>query len=208
MCKMYRRAGFTLIELLVVIAIITILVSLLLPGVQQSREAARRTQCANHLKQIGIALHNYHGSHSTFPPGWVDQNQGYVANWGWLAYLLPQLEQSALYSGLSVGELSLGQALTIPEHQQRMKTVLPLFRCPSDSGPDLNNITPLISDDLRAVDVATANYVGSNGGGNWSEGDELLGVFGRNSNIEFRDITDGTSNTIVVGERLDSSPGW
>src|ERR1700678_1532041 len=109
--KSSRRAGFTLIELLVVIAIIAILIALLLPAVQQAREAARRTQCRNNLKQIGLALHNYHDKTSnTFPCGYMGQtqavgpSQGVLANfagWGWMAMMLPELDQSSLYNQLS-----------------------------------------------------------------------------------------------------------
>src|SRR5438477_4994950 len=95
-----RRSGFTLIELLVVIAIIAVLVSLLLPAVQQAREAARRTQCKNNLKQLGIALHNYHSTLDTFPPNLVPGGTNYkysAGNWGVLAYLSPYLDQTAIY---------------------------------------------------------------------------------------------------------------
>src|SRR4030081_3438993 len=96
--------GFTLIELLVVIAIIAVLIALLLPAVQQAREAARRTQCRNNLKQLGFALHNYEGDVSTFPPNMVPGgNFAYSAgNWGVLAYLSPYLDQTAIYNSMNL----------------------------------------------------------------------------------------------------------
>src|SRR6187401_2658539 len=103
------RRGFTLIELLVVIAIIAILIALLLPAVQQAREAARRSQCKNNLKQIGIALHNYHDTFNALPPGWVQTNR-----WGWGTMVLPGLDQAPLYNSLSsfAGTTAAGTATT------------------------------------------------------------------------------------------------
>src|SRR5580698_8598950 len=103
------KRGFTLIELLVVIAIIAVLVALLLPAVQQAREAARRTQCKNNLKQIGLALYNYHDSFSLFPPGYVDRNgnpnltpdNDLGPSWGWAAFLLPGMDQAPLYNQIN-----------------------------------------------------------------------------------------------------------
>ena len=97
-----NRRGFTLIELLVVIAIIAILIALLLPAVQQAREAARRSQCSNNLKQIGIALHSYHETARCLPPGWIGVSGGVPSangpnGWGWASHLLPQLEQTPLH---------------------------------------------------------------------------------------------------------------
>src|SRR5689334_22501621 len=94
-----HRRGFTLIELLVVIAIIAVLIALLLPAVQQAREAARRTQCKNHLKQLGLSLHNYHDTVNTLPPGYIDVTQsGAFCGWGWMTMMLPHNDQAALYN--------------------------------------------------------------------------------------------------------------
>lgn len=225
------KRGFTLIELLVVIAIIAILIALLLPAVQQAREAARRTQCKNNLKQIGLAFHNYHDVFNTFPPGFVSKNPPTAsANsvergmYGWGASILPQLELGNLYSTLNVGNVLLEQSLATPAGLTALQTPLPAFRCPSDVGPALNNFNDALSDDpaMNAnqynshvtstgsdqIAIATSNYVVA---ANPSDSTTPpvyaaqygppLGVGFINSKINFRDITDGTSNTILVGER-------
>ncbi|MEZ6132329.1 MAG: DUF1559 domain-containing protein [Planctomycetaceae bacterium] len=204
--KYSTRTGFTLIELLVVIAIIAVLVSLLMPAVQQSREAARRTQCKNSLKQIGLALHNYHDLHQTLPPGWVDQNDSHGANWGWATYLLPMLDQGNLYSRLAVGDHTLSFAISQTDSRGLLQIPLPMFRCASDAAPGLNSDHLMVSDVPTRASVATSNYVGANGGAMWTRDERLAGLFGRNSSTRFKDISDGTSNTIAVGERAWSLP--
>ena len=201
------RRAFTLIELLVVIAIIAILIALLLPAVQQAREAARRTQCKNNLKQIGLALHNYHDVYLTMPPGWIEQNGYASSNWGWAACILPYVDQSSLFNSLDVGNGSLGAALTQAPKLSLMSTAFSAFRCPSDTAPDINSHQTMRDSTGTDQSVSTSNYVGTNGPGQWSGDDvgagtgPLKGTFGLNSRTRIRDFTDGTSNTIVVGER-------
>lgn len=196
-----QRFGFTLIELLVVIAIIAILIALLLPAVQQAREAARRTQCKNNLKQLGLALHNYHDVHLAFPPGFILQEADGGYNWTWTVMVLPFIEQGVLFDQLDAGPTTCTQALGVADSLSAMVTPLSAWRCPSASGPDLNTAWPALGDDL-----ALSNYVGVNNSALLvvSGGD---GVFGRNSKLRMRDVTDGTSNTVGVGERAWSLSG-
>jgi prepilin-type N-terminal cleavage/methylation domain-containing protein/prepilin-type processing-associated H-X9-DG protein len=203
-----RNRGFTLIELLVVIAIIAILVALLLPAVQQAREAARRTECKNHLHQIGIALHNYHDTYNMFPPGfmgatWIVRNQVAIRrNWGWGASLLPYIDQAPLYNqlGISTGS-SLPQDLANPARLALMQTGLPAFRCASDIAPQINSGHTLLDAANVARQVTTSNYVAVHGGATWTT--PPLGCFDEDTSLGLRDITDGSTNTILVGER-----GW
>jgi prepilin-type N-terminal cleavage/methylation domain-containing protein len=208
-----QRKAFTLIELLVVIAIIAVLVALLLPAVQQAREAARRAQCKNNLKQIGLALHNYHDTASVLPPGWIGVTAGtpdiYGLNsWGWASKLLPQMDQSPLYNQLNFN-VKVGDPLNAAN---RIRPI-PAYRCPSDSGPDVWTIKDAGGSAL--ADLATANYVGVFG---VSDIDNCYntpnapcvgeGAFFQNSRIRFADMTDGLSNTIMAGEhRSRQDPG-
>lgn len=152
-----NKCGFTLIELLVVIAIIAILIALLLPAVQQAREAARRIQCRNNLKQIGLALHNYHDKTlNTFPCGYMGQTQaigpaqGILANyagWGWMAMMLPEFDQANVYNQLSstnvLPNFSAGliTIFTSPISPGTVTSVIPGLRCPSDVGDSLMSST-------------------------------------------------------------------
>ena len=133
---MKRSGGFTLIELLVVIAIIAVLIALLLPAVQAAREAARRVQCVNNLKQMGIALHNYHDALSVFPPGYIaaskfiDGETDTAPGWSWAAMILPQLDQGPLYSATNVY-----LPIQAPANTTAVQTILTGFWCPSDQVP-------------------------------------------------------------------------
>lgn len=202
-CNRPTARGFTLIELLVVIAILAVLVALLLPAVQQAREAARRSQCVNNLKQIGLALHNYHDAHSTFPPGYVsnfDPNAGETGpGWGWCSMLLPQLDQSTIYSAIDFN-LPIESAA----NQRSRLSFVGVLHCPSDAAeqPVWWAVTrDFISGSVgqQICQVASSNYVGMYGLG--EPGPQGDGLFFRNSRIQFKDITDGTSQTIAVGER-------
>lgn len=196
---MRLRRGFTLIELLVVIAIIAVLVSMLLPAVQQAREAARRAQCKNNLKQIGIALHNYHSSHNVFPPGYV-AGAVYPATsngWGWCAQLLPQLDQGPLYNAINF-QLPVENSANLP----RLSTNLPGMLCPSDqTGTGQFSISDAGGTVL--IPAAAASSYAATVGDDACEADALTGngVFYRNSRTRIADIVDGTTNTVLVGER-------
>jgi len=194
--------GFTLIELLVVIAIIAVLIGLLLPAVQAAREAARRAQCSNNLKQIGLAMHNYHSVQNTFPSGYVTAVVNDPAapeigpGWGWGVMVLNQLEQQPLYQAVNFN-----LQITDPGSQTARTAILSVFLCPSNvgSGP----IVPSSLTGTRLVtDVSAGQYVASAGQLEPGEfPDSNNGVFYRNSRNGLRDITDGSSTTLMVGER-------
>ncbi|HWL07384.1 MAG TPA: DUF1559 domain-containing protein [Planctomicrobium sp.] len=212
------RAGFTLIELLVVIAIIGILVALLLPAVQQAREAARRSQCKNNLKQIGLALHNYESTYGSFPIGFIDTintttggNQD--SGWSWHAFLLPYLEQAALYNQIDFRYHPWGiSANTTLGNLEVVTKPLPVFSCPTDPKPPTHglHVAPHPTGDGGIPNVATSSYCGVvspfDGGQCVVSGTTMVtdprntGVFGINVARRVRDVTDGLSNTAAVGE--------
>ncbi|MCA9118043.1 MAG: DUF1559 domain-containing protein [Planctomycetaceae bacterium] len=198
-----RKRGFTLIELLVVIAIIAILVALLLPAVQQAREAARRSQCRNNLKQIGLALHGYHDTSRVLPPGFInslsDPRRNFLA---WSTFLLPALDQSPLYNGIGTATAGFGINWgdadgdgTIDDPIAEAQTVLPAFICPSDPMGGLN--TNLALTDAAGTHFGKSNYKGVTDA--FSPSTDY--VFSQNSSTRFRDIIDGTSYTFAVGEQ-------
>jgi prepilin-type N-terminal cleavage/methylation domain-containing protein/prepilin-type processing-associated H-X9-DG protein len=194
-----RRHAFTLIELLVVLAIIAILIGLLLPAVHKVREAASRINCANNLKQIGLACHNYHDAQKTLPPGYLalmpyrDGASDTAPGWGWAAYLLPFLEQDNLYR-----QINFSQPLS---NASAAQVILPMFLCPSD----IVSRTPFPVTDAALSPVAVlapCSYAATCGPDASDVADPSgAGVFYRNSRTQFTDITDGTSNTVMIGDR-------
>jgi len=215
-----RRPAFTLVELLVVIAIIGILIALLLPAVQAAREAARRMQCNNNLKQIGLAMHNYHSSFKCFPPGFVQPDVGSRASmkneqWGWGVFLLQFLEQEPLFKTLRVNKMRLYEQLALintPEADgEPLESPLAAFRCPSDKTgnvvPNTTKYARLWKSGGGSAPVGwqppTSNYMGSEGyfADSGFIDDQDHGVLWGNSAVKFRDLIDGSSSTFAVGER-------
>ncbi len=226
------RVGFTLVELLVVIAIIGVLVGLLLPAVQAAREAARRMQCTNNLKQLGLALHNYHDVHRVFPSnmsgGGRPAGSGCTSGfYSWMSYILPQIEQGNLYNQINFGvEMSdsgtchnVFNATISQLHPNALagQAVVPVFICPSESaGPRGNAVV------MGSSDPAGDSYAGNAGWPSWSRGltgertapnaphNGLIALvtpavsvrWHTSKAIRMGDVTDGLSNTAAIAERL------
>ena len=213
------RKGFTLVELLVVIAIIGILIGMLLPAIQQVREAARRIQCGNNIRQLALGVMNFESAHMVFPDGWtansenVSDSDAFLPGWAWSAELLPFIDQMNLSDRIDF-EVS----LTDPINALVLEEVIPTFICPSDPDPDVlefgagatvpdpvgngSGTTNQQSTSSTQLSLARSNYSGVFGNieiqGNPFQGD---GVFFGNSEVGFNNITDGSSNTIIIGER-------
>jgi prepilin-type N-terminal cleavage/methylation domain-containing protein/prepilin-type processing-associated H-X9-DG protein len=191
--EMHRRRGFTLVELLVVIAIIGVLVALLLPAVQAAREAARRSQCQNHLKQIALGLQNYHDVFSAFPPGEISFTSPPASaqnNWVWSALILPFVEQGPLHAQLNPGNGPVPPATGTNPKTPLVLSKIPVYWCPSD-------VSKLINP--RLGNYAKTNYPGSK---------SIMPVPSANPlTNSFRNITDGTSNTMILGERANPPNG-
>jgi prepilin-type N-terminal cleavage/methylation domain-containing protein len=198
------REAFTLVELLVVIAIIGILVALLLPAVQAAREAARRISCANNMKQLGIALHNYHDSHLTFPPEsiWVYDSPatGRVPrNYTWIAMLLPYVEEESLHNQIRF-ELPIWNQVD-QNNQRIISQQLKVLTCPSDP--------PISKNGVGSHGMSFTNYAGAEGYDWWKRNnDPHGGVFTLDTATRFADILDGTSHTIAVGEVTSFGFKW
>jgi prepilin-type N-terminal cleavage/methylation domain-containing protein/prepilin-type processing-associated H-X9-DG protein len=198
-----RHQAFTLIELLVVIAIIGMLIGLLLPAVQKIRESAARTQCINNLKQMGLALHGYQDANRGLPPGYTatmpysDGATDTAPGWGWAAFILPFLEQDSLYRQLN---------FALPaENSPAIQTRIKVYLCPSDQTP-AGMFAVVDAFGTTRAQAAPCSYAACCGG---DESDTFgptgLGVFYRNSRTRLTDITDGTSQTILIGDRAWSN---
>jgi prepilin-type N-terminal cleavage/methylation domain-containing protein/prepilin-type processing-associated H-X9-DG protein len=194
--------AFTLIELLVVIAIIAVLIALLLPAVQAAREAARRMQCTSNLKQIGIALHGYHGVHTTFAAGgWItlpSQPKTINMNMGWSAAVLPWLEQTSLYNGLNVS-----QRYNVAANSTAGRTSLAIYLCPSEPRTTLWGKYP--GDPFESADADYGGMYGERGlSSPTSNNNPPGGAMIFNQNIALTQITDGSSQTIQIGEHPEA----
>jgi len=214
-----RRKAFTLVELLVVIAIVGILIALLLPAVQAAREAARRMSCTNNLKQIGLALHNFHDSHNEFPVGspsktcnGYEEIPGWQYRWGPLAMVSPFLEQFNVYESLNLdvplyGHTGVYRGPGYGVHASNLvpvSQVIPFFYCPSDKQ---QKVVPSDAE----TDWAAGNYLAC-----WGRSaptargtaifDDADGLFNSRAAVRFADVTDGTSNTAAFSESLLPDP--
>ncbi|MDR1959835.1 MAG: DUF1559 domain-containing protein [Planctomycetaceae bacterium] len=222
--------AFTLVELLVVIAIIGILIALLLPAVQAAREAARRMQCTNNLKQIGIGLHNYHDTHKVLPPGAIvlpqvlkNLTSGNGAHgWGTLTLILPYVEQAALFEQIGGGRLTLEEAYADENIRPLLRSKINSYVCPSDA--EYSDPNDLISPLPDGHGFGRTNYIAIRGffsyGGIGTTGTAETpiknvsintGIFPANVRYNFASITDGLSNTFAFGERTSAygcSAGW
>ncbi len=207
MIRKYPHPGFTLIELLVVIAIIAVLVALLLPAVQQAREAARRSQCKNNLKQLGLALHNYEETHRALPPGQVDATQ-----LGWHVSILPYIEQQALFNQFSFasGAFNGGTNKEGPNKLIHGLTPISTYLCPTSPSIFTTHGSSTLGDGRLTY---TTHYYGNIGplgdkvgGGTYAcdarynKMHSNSGFFASSVSRQLKDCTDGLSNTILVGE--------
>ncbi len=214
-----NRKGFTLIELLVVIAIIGILVGLILPAVQAARAASLKTACSNNLKQIGVALTLYHDANLRYPPGYLaavpsgDPNFATSPGWGWAAFILPYVEQQALFNQIQAA-IQTSTPITDPSMASAIQTTIPIYLCPGDIAPRTafpvyslagNTSYPLVySDGAPGTLLAGASsYAACVGRDEDSDADGITGsgIFFCNSRTTITDIKDGASNTILVGEK-------
>jgi prepilin-type N-terminal cleavage/methylation domain-containing protein/prepilin-type processing-associated H-X9-DG protein len=196
------RKAFSLVELLVVIAIIGLLIALLLPAIQTAREAARRTQCTNNLRQIGLALENFESGRRHFPAGYQatmpfsDGATDTSPGWGWSAAILPLVEEAAIFK-----RINFGSPVEDPSNSSAVRSFIPLFRCPTDAFSDA---AFTVMDDFGnpLTTAAPSSYVAFCGGDESNVAAQTgAGISFRNSQIKTNQITDGTSKTILASER-------
>ncbi len=210
---MGKRRAFTLVEILVVITVIGILMGLLLPAVQAAREAARRSTCQNNLRQIGVALQHYHEKFNRFPSGWIAEGSQGGTGWGWAALMLPYIEQTTLQNRINYSE-----HIDDDSNKIARETALELFFCPSDGARnreggqftlegDGHEDSHEHDDEHLPMTMASANYVGVYGDTHCVTdeldivGENFSGIFCYKSHVGLADIRDGSSNTLLVGER-------
>ncbi len=196
----HGEPGYTLVELLVCIAIVSVLIGLLLPAIQKARAAVQRTTCVNNLRQIALALHGYHDSNQGFPPGVQGPLSGPYPFMSWNAAILPYLEQGSLWNSIREAYRQDPDFLHVPPHVHR-GTVVPIFACPADP----RSLSPARL--LLPAEIAFTSYLGIEGTDFW----HMDGVLFLDSHIRMADIVDGTSNTLLVGERppsADEKLGW
>ena len=196
----HGEPAFTLVELLVCIAIVSVLLGLLLPAIQKARAAVQRTTCENNLRQIGLALHGYHDSHQVLPSGVQGPLSRPYPFMSWNAAILPYLDQNNLWNSIREAYLRDLDFLDIPPHVHR-GTVVPVFACPADP----RSLSPAAK--LLPVEIAFTSYLGIEG----TNFRHMDGVLFLDSTIRVADVVDGTSNTLLVGERppsADEKLGW
>lgn len=209
-----RNAGFTLVELLVVIAIIGVLIGLLLPAVQTAREAARRSSCSNKLKQLGLALLTFESSQKKFPPGFRREygstttndgtgGAGAQGNWAWGAFILPNMEYGSVIDILDMTSTTCAEAMANGTKAAAMKKKMDGFLCPSDSTRP-TGLTDISFNNASGTNVgsgwAMSNYVAANNSIDTARNGD--GMFFMDSEVKVKDITDGTTKTIALGERV------
>jgi prepilin-type N-terminal cleavage/methylation domain-containing protein/prepilin-type processing-associated H-X9-DG protein len=186
--RVTRHSGFTLVELLVAIAVIGMLAALLMPAVQSARASACRMQCGSQLRQLGLGLHLYHDAHGCFPPGAYIMGPSFAiqSGWGWGAMIFPHIEENDFCQ-----QLNFGRGTAVGTNLSLIATSVPIWRCPSEISPAIIGATPGNTPPFK---IATGNYCGSGG--------ILFGM----SRVKIENICDGTSKTLLAGERIDQ-PG-
>lgn len=196
------RRGFSLVELITVTGVLMVGLSVTLPGIQKARDQARITKCENNLKQLGVALHNYHDTFKKFPPGWIvkDTKANSGPGYGWATMILPFVEQAALYNQLN--------QMSGPKLDKFTQTSIPGYLCPDDTAAELNSVRGKF---------ATSNYSACSGDQPLPGSVDLpdpgtdaalklsTGMFFHNSSVSVADVSDGLSNVIMLGERSVTS---